>query len=158
MTHYKNNQEVNIPDFYEGNTNYKTRTDLHLEHGFKPLEVLERPTPNKNQKLEVVYTEHPTKVVKSWNVIDLTEAELRERFEQNTPNTIKPAQGRKQLRVMGLFDAVNQHITNSGNTDLIDFWEYATEWNLESETINSMAEMLQIDKYEFFTNANGYKL
>ena len=158
MTHYKNNKETNLPDFFDGITNYKTRTDLHLQHGFKPLEVSERPTPNETQKLEVVYTEHPHKVVKSWNVIDLTEAEIRERYEANTPFTIKPAQGRKQLRVMGLFDAVQNHISNSNDIDLIDFWEYATEWNLDSTTIQSMAEMLQIDKYEFFTNANQYKL
>ena len=158
MTHFKYNQEVNIPDFYEGHTNYKTRTDLHLGHGFKPLEVAERPTPIDTQKLQVVYTEHPEKVVKSWNVIDLTETEIREKYEANTPHSIKPAQGRKQLRVMGLFDAVQNHITNSNDIDLIDFWEYATEWNLDSTTIQGMAEMLQIDKYEFFTNANEYKL
>ena len=158
-----NTQKVikELPRTHNGKTFYDTLSkEVHIEHGF--LEITdERPKDVNYETHKVVKGELEilsNKAIQHYSVVALTEAELRERYEANTPFTIKPAQGRKQLRVMGLFDAVQNHITDSNDIDLIDFWEYATEWNLDSSTIQSMAEMLQIDKYQFFNEAEKYKL
>jgi len=144
---------------YNGRMNYQFRTESeHNADGFFYIEQTEKPEITDTQRIELSHQIQNGKAVQVWTIHDLTEAELQERKEANTPQSINPAQGRKQLREMGLFDAVNGFVANSNNPDLIDFWEYAISWQLNSPTIINIAETLQIDRFDFFINANKHQL
>jgi len=145
---------------FQGRMNYQYLPEAkHNADGFFYIVQTEKPKHNpETERIELSHEIQNNKAVQVWTIHDLTEAELQERKEANTPQSINPAQGRKQLREMGLFDAVNGFVANSNNPDLIDFWEYAVSWQLNSPTIINIAETLQINRFDFFINANKHQL
>ena len=66
--------------------------------------------------------------------------------------TISPAQGRTQLHRMGLLKTAAETVAQIGG-ELEIFWEYAVQWDKNSQAVQSLAAQFDIDLDQFFDNA-----
>jgi hypothetical protein len=65
---------------------------------------------------------------------------------------ISPAQGRTQLHRMGLLQTAAEAVAQIGG-ELEIFWEYATQWDKNSQAVQSLAQQFDIDLDDFFDKA-----
>lgn len=91
------------------------------------------------------------------NACETYKIEPVDEFEAPVIAEISPAQGRTQLHRLGMFEDVENAVSQAGGETQI-FWEYATVWELTSPTLNQFADMLQIDLKEFFREAEKIKV
>ena len=78
--------------------------------------------------------------------------------EQLEANRISPAQGKTQLSRLGKLQAVRNLVTNSGNEELEIFWEYATFWDKNTATVQSLAQAVGVDLEQFWIDAKQISL
>ena len=95
------------------------------------------------------YTEYPT-YVKRCEVLQVEPAEELIPIINNDP--ISPAQGRTQLHRMGLLKTAAETVAQIGG-ELEIFWEYAVQWDKNSQAVQSLAAQFDIDLDQFFDNA-----
>jgi hypothetical protein len=100
------------------------------------------------------YTEYKNRCVE----LDIEPAEELTYDFSGEKGYISVAQGRSQLRRLGLLGAVETYMKNQADGEEQDFWEYGTRFYRYSPTIEKLGHMLQIDLDEFFAAAKQIHL
>jgi hypothetical protein len=95
------------------------------------------------------YNDYQT-YVKRCEALGVEPAEEVKPIINNEP--ISPAQGRTQLSRMGLLQTAAEAVAQIGG-ELEIFWEYATQWDKNSQAVQSLAQQFDIDLDDFFDKA-----
>jgi len=111
----------------------------------------------ETQKIEKIgITESKDTATVNYQILDLTEEELR---EKNVPHTITKGQGKLQLLILGIFTQVEAIIYQSGNMEKI-YWNDWEIWERSSPILNRLAPnvgMSPSDLDQFFIEASKLK-
>jgi len=136
MTYYKNGVITTSP-FIESVIN-PTQEKI-LENGWLIYIDIQPEYNPETQKIEKIgVTESSDTATVEYQIIDLTEDELR---EKNVPHTISTLQGKLQLIKMGLLDTLEAMINEAGQPEKV-YWEYSATWERSSPILNRLAPMI----------------
>lgn len=126
--------------FSTENTSFGVGTDAETlkSYGYLPIVGSEPEYDRLTHRIgNVSYAVGTDEVVKTYEVVELTVEEIRER---DVPTTITPLQAKLQLHRVGLLDEVEAMVATDVEVRL--YWEYALEIRRDHPTLLTMATAL----------------